>query len=100
MDQESFGAADVQYPVARFQAVMRDQLFREGTPAAVIFVTAVAVAPVAVEIVFAELFGDLRARGLVVFHDPLDVIALRRVVNAGNEIEVRHANNSTTDGHR
>src|ERR1051326_2903255 len=75
---------------------MTDQLFGERPPAAVIFVSAVAVLSVSVEVVSAELFRNLRASGLVEFNDALEVIAFGGLVNPGDEIEESHGTSAVT----
>src|SRR5439155_5339930 len=90
VNEEPFPTADVEDLVSRLQAVVRNQFLRERTPATIIFVTAVAVLAVSVEVVLAELFGNFRAGRLVELNDALEVISFCRLMDDGDEVEMSH----------
>ena len=59
MEQEALGAADVEDPVPRAQAVEVPHALGDGHPAAVVAVAPVALAAVAVEVFLAEALGHV-----------------------------------------
>lgn len=88
--EKAFAASDVEDFIAFFESVVFDELFGKGDPSAIVFVAAISVFTVAVEIVFVEAFGDGGAFGFVVFEDALDVVAFGGFVDAGDEVDEGH----------
>src|SRR5262245_49661981 len=69
---------------------MRYQFFRKWPPAAIVTKSAISIFSIAVEIILPKPFGNRCALGFIMFDDALDVIALGRLVYAGDEIKKSH----------